>query len=67
MRKRFYYSLNIYGTFMFNNEKERAFSYLQSHKPRSKNLYMSCIRKLITRGYSFEISQDATKKFLSLN
>lgn len=44
---------------------ERAFEYLERHRPKAKNLYAACYRKLITRGYSSGVAHAATKRYLS--
>lgn len=41
-----------------------ALEYLKRHPPRSKDVYGSCQRKLISRGFDFDIAGEATKLFM---
>lgn len=41
-----------------------ALEYLERHPPRSKNVYASCQRKLVSRGYDYDIATQATKLFM---
>lgn len=56
--------MNIDYKFKIENEIEKAFEYITAHKPRSKNIFQSSVRKLISRGYSVEISVAVAKKFI---
>lgn len=44
---------------------ERAVQVLRSYHCRAKNIVASCQRKLISKGYSYEIARKATYKYLA--
>lgn len=43
---------------------DQAFAFLSSHPPRSKNIYMSAVNKLLNRGYSNDIAIKAANRFM---
>lgn len=53
-----------YG-FSFDNELERALAYLRMHPSRSKNPWASSNRKLVQKGYSYSVANEAVRIFFS--
>lgn len=45
-------------------EIERAVEYLKRHSPKAKDVRSSAFRKLVSRGYSFEVASKATSEYM---
>ena len=45
-------------------EEDKAYEYIVSHKPRSKDIYHGSLRKLISRGYPCDIAIKVTNKYI---
>lgn len=46
------------------SEIDRAIEFLERHAPKSKDLRASAFRKLVAKGYSFEIASQASERYL---
>lgn len=63
------YDLEPYAQYMDAGEEmqvERALAVLAHHNTSSKNVYASCLRKLIASGYSPKVASRAVRQHLSL-
>lgn len=63
------FELEPYQQYIKDGEQmqlERAIAVLNKHSTRSKNPYASCFRKLISRGFSLSVAEQATKEYLSV-
>lgn len=61
------FELESYQQYLEDGEEaqmERALAVLAHHSSRSKNIYASCFRKLISKGFSASIAKSATKKHI---
>lgn len=60
------YSLESYRDYEEQGEEakvQRAVEFLESHRPRAKDLRGACYKKLVTRGYSSNIASTASRLF----
>ncbi len=62
------FELEPYQQYLMEGEQaqlDRALAILRRHSTSSKNLYASCFRKLISKGYSASIAKSATMTYLN--
>lgn len=60
-------SLDAYQEYLDAGQDEvvaSALDYLERHPPRSKNAYASCQRKLLSRGFDYDVATQATRLFM---
>ncbi|MCD8316898.1 MAG: RecX family transcriptional regulator [Eggerthellaceae bacterium] len=61
------YELEAYQNYLEEGEDahiEQAVKFLENHPTRSKNLWASAYRKLVTRGFSREVASEAAKRWV---